>query len=415
MDREKLLIKLQLQGIPLQFCKIIHLTLSKLAFFVRSNDSISRNFESFNGVPQGDPLSPLFYNLFTYDLPLFLNHEGVKLSPDIEVKYLLYADDLVVVASTASELQKGPYCLKIYADENNLTVNVGKTKCMIFAKGSCPKGSLFYDKNELEICNEFTYLGVVLTPKLSSQKHVNHIVSKCEGRIGYLFSSIPMKEIPLPVSLKIFDIYILPIITHAISTWYPRATEPAICTINAIFTKFLKRYLGIPYGTCNMLVHFACETTPLDLRLGLICSCSFYKLIYPAKLGGVQFKPPPDPNPAIKYFNIYEEIPSYFWMSPVSHWKACFLLIQNPEEPCCTKSLTYITLIFVPLGANIMYPDRFFCVCKFCGLDCQQYHFRNCSELLNLTPCQRMRRFNLFWIHESLNRLKSKLALLKIH
>ena len=136
--------------------------------------------------------------------------------------------------------------LQIYADQTKLTVNIEKTKCMIFHRGRCPNYNFFFQGNKLENCNNFTYLGIVFTSRLSSAKHVKYIISKCNSRIGYLFSKLPLKDIPIHVALLIFNTYILPIITYGLPIWFPELKESSKCQLNSVYTKFIKRYLGIP-------------------------------------------------------------------------------------------------------------------------------------------------------------------------
>ena len=52
---------------------------------------------------------------------------------------LFYADDCVIMAELAEELQNALNELKIYCFEWKLTVNVDKTQKLIFSKGSYVK------------------------------------------------------------------------------------------------------------------------------------------------------------------------------------------------------------------------------------------------------------------------------------
>ena len=120
--------------------------------------------------------------------------------------------------------------------------------------GFCPKQNFVYKGEEIEICKEFVYLGVVLTTQLSATQHVLHIISKCNQRIGMLFSKLPMKSIPLPVALSVFAMYILPILTYALPVWFPKVTEESKKRLNSVFTKFLKRYLGLTVLTTPLFI-----------------------------------------------------------------------------------------------------------------------------------------------------------------
>jgi len=159
----------------------------------------------------------------------------------MEIRYLLYADDLVILSHSPRGLQLALNELHKYATENKLTISIQKTKCMVFYNGSCPTTVFYLDGQPLENCNEFTYLGVVFTTRLSSTKHIDHIVSKCNAKIGFLFSKLPLKEIPLSVAIDIFNVYVRPIATYCLPIWLSSMCAQAEQKLNSVFTKFLKR------------------------------------------------------------------------------------------------------------------------------------------------------------------------------
>ena len=66
-----------------------------------------------------------------------------QLSEYNRILVLLYADDTVVLAYSAEEIQKYLDSLKSYCDSWKLTVNEGKTKVCIFSKSKCNIKFLF--------------------------------------------------------------------------------------------------------------------------------------------------------------------------------------------------------------------------------------------------------------------------------
>ena len=73
---------------------------------------------------------------------------------------LMYADDLVLFLSESSTgLQSALEKLGKYCDKWKLTVNLNKTKVIIFNKGG-HNIFFFYKLNEIEIVQNYCYLGI---------------------------------------------------------------------------------------------------------------------------------------------------------------------------------------------------------------------------------------------------------------
>ena len=72
---------------------------------------------------------------------------------------LLYADDIVIFADSAEELQKGLDVLHVYCQRWKLKINAQKTKVVIFRKGGARLGNLNFNFHgvPLEIVKSFSY------------------------------------------------------------------------------------------------------------------------------------------------------------------------------------------------------------------------------------------------------------------
>ena len=76
---------------------------------------------------------------------------------------LFYADDCVIFAESAVELQNVLTEFKMYCSDWKLNVNVEKTKILVFSKGPMLKTKFYYDYFVIENVKEFKYLGVVFS------------------------------------------------------------------------------------------------------------------------------------------------------------------------------------------------------------------------------------------------------------
>ena len=76
---------------------------------------------------------------------------------------LLYADDTIVLAENACELQKALDAVHDYCDMCKLTVNIKKTKIIVFSRGKVKHFPTFeYGNNTIEVVSDYIYLGITM-------------------------------------------------------------------------------------------------------------------------------------------------------------------------------------------------------------------------------------------------------------
>ena len=79
---------------------------SKTYSCIKNNDSFSAVFETNTGVKQGEPLSPLLFNIYLNDLVEYLGVNSMTPTlNEVKINSLLYADDLALVATSPEDLQ----------------------------------------------------------------------------------------------------------------------------------------------------------------------------------------------------------------------------------------------------------------------------------------------------------------------
>jgi len=209
-------------------------------------------------LPEGDCLSPILFAIFTADVEKFLHHRAPILG-EKERKSIFFADDGAIIAISADELQKGIDNFQEYCERNHLIINADKTKVMVFGRGRIPKADFTIGEDELEIVKEFTYLGVRLSPQLSYSNHINAMTIKAKARIAYLYLRLPLYDMSLELVVKIFETYVLPIFTYCAPIYASNVqSQNAIQKLNAVFTNYLKRYLGLPKYALNAAIHYYC-------------------------------------------------------------------------------------------------------------------------------------------------------------
>ena len=82
----------------------------------------------------------------------------------------MFADDAALSSDTVSWLQSQLNILKSFCDNFKLSVNVEKTKVVVFKRGgnlAAKEKCFFLNGNRIETVNGFTYVGIYFNNRLS--------------------------------------------------------------------------------------------------------------------------------------------------------------------------------------------------------------------------------------------------------
>ena len=178
-----LLRKLKLYGIRGNVYKLFESYLTSRTQFVKVDDAFSDFVEMKFGVPQGSILGPLLFLIFINDLPE---------STNFFIK--LFADDTFLCAQKknfkALENEVNTELAKVsdWLVANKLTLNIKKSKCMIFSNKKKDRHELSVKINNkpLEKCSYYKYLGNIIDEKLNWGKHVEYVCKKVSKACGAL-------------------------------------------------------------------------------------------------------------------------------------------------------------------------------------------------------------------------------------
>ena len=125
---------------------------------------------------------------------------------------LLYASNTVLMAESAEDLQKQLIAFSNYSDIWKLTVNVDKTKVLVFGMGSLPRDLTFtFKDNLIEIVKEFNYLGVIFKKTCSFDVTKNSLTDKAT-KAKYEVLKIGRKyKLNIKLQIDLFDKMVKPI------------------------------------------------------------------------------------------------------------------------------------------------------------------------------------------------------------
>ena len=253
--------KLENLGINGNFLNLIKHIYKSMTCNVKIDNKCTQSFRYEKGVQQGNPLSPLLFNLFINDIfQAVSNNDMITIDNVNYFNTLMYADDLIILAPTHRALQKSLDGLYSYCEKWQLNINMKKTKCMTFAKGTNTKDKDFtLNGKPIQFTRTYKYLGIIINSmKCSFTAALEDLSCKAKKALYGLFSKLPIHITPLPTWIKLFDTCIAPILLYGSEIWGAyhnldwKAWEQS--AVEKVHTQFLKRLLGVNRSTTNAMV-----------------------------------------------------------------------------------------------------------------------------------------------------------------
>ena len=194
--------------------------------------AFSPAFPSTSGVKQADPLSPLLFGLFIDVFESWLQTRlpevGFPVSRSLVVQMLLYADDMVLTASTASALQQQLDLLSEFCRITGMEVNLSKTEIVVFRKrpsrGSQepPLGSWTFQGHPLQVSSQFRYLGVILHEFEGMRAAMEPLATASRKAMWAMIARLNACGVQdIRLKTRLLQSLVLPITTYCSEVWAP--------------------------------------------------------------------------------------------------------------------------------------------------------------------------------------------------
>ncbi len=237
--------------------------LSNRQQFVKMGDCKSNCLNISRGVPQGSVLGSKLFNLYINDI--------CRVS--YISKYVLFADDTNIFCSgenlqlldmIITELNK----LKTWFHRNKLSLNLNKTKIMLF--GNCnTEVKVSTDNVNIERVYENKFLGVILDHRICWKSHIEYIRSKLPRNIAIMGKSkfiLDQKS-----SYILYCSLVLPYLNYCVEVWgntYKSNLQPLSALQKRairIVSMFQKSYI-VKYNTAKIMYKARQNLLPVNIQ-----------------------------------------------------------------------------------------------------------------------------------------------------
>ena len=283
VNRDALIAVLRNYKVPSHLVDIISAMYTNTWCQVRTTEGASEKFKVVSGVRQGCILSPLLFNCFmdrvlrealkmtpggwkieyTTTEGLFLSYRE-KTPCTADIQNIQYADDLTLVAESASELQAMVSALDRACTRWGMTINATKTKTMTVGKEE-NEVTITLRGNPLEAVESFSYLGSEVGKNAKVGGDVGTRLEKASRVFQKWRKEVfRSRSVSKRTKLHVFRVMVMPVLLYGAETW--AVTQQELRKLHAFQMKCLREIVGVTLWDRRRNVDILEETGELPVE-----------------------------------------------------------------------------------------------------------------------------------------------------
>ena len=273
INRSSLFTRLKCLGVHGKLLNSIISLYKNTEACVKNGFNVSEYFNCNIGVRQGCTLSPNLFTLYINCLADMVkkNGEGIQLQPDIStLSILLYADDIVLISDTIRGLQKHIDTLERFCNLSGMSVNLDKTKVMVFKNGGhlSKYEKWHYKGNAIESVSYYKYLGLTFSCRNIWSKTIEVISLQGRKTCSLIQDSLRnFGTVSYDVYDKLFNTIAVPALCYGAEIWGYREYK----LIENVQINYLKYYLGVSRNAPGIAVLGECGRNKLYIYTIIRC------------------------------------------------------------------------------------------------------------------------------------------------
>ena len=226
LARERTRQLLRRYGIPEKFVCIIRNWYDNSESAVIYEGSISDWFKVTTGVKQGCMISGFIF-IIVLDRVMRRTVEekrnGIRWEFSTALEDLIFADDIALISSTWSHMQRKTSRLERNAVYVGLKMSVKKTKVMRI--NARRQDSIKISGSEIEDTDEFTYLGSTATKDGGAEADIRKRLSKARNSFNILGKVLKSESYSRKTKLRLFQGNVIPVLLYVAELWRVTGTD----------------------------------------------------------------------------------------------------------------------------------------------------------------------------------------------
>ena len=254
-------------GVPDALVRAVRSLYDRCQSLVRIAGSKSNPFPVRVGLRQGCPLSPVLFITFMDRISRRSRGvEGVRFG-GLRVASLLFADDVVLLASSGQDLQLSLGRFAAECEAVGMRISGSKSETMVLSRKrvECP---LRVGNEVLRQVEEFRYLGILFTSEGRMEREVDRRIGAASAVMRALRRSVLVKrELSRKAKLSVYWSIYVPTLTYGHELWV--MTERTRSRVQAAEMSFLRRVAGLSLRdrVRSSVIREELKVEPLLLRI----------------------------------------------------------------------------------------------------------------------------------------------------
>ncbi len=257
-------------GVPTSLITLLQHWSSKRTARVMVNGVLSDPYPCTKGLPQGDVLSPLLFNLYISVLMNKLRQlqgyhgaqwDGLPAGMRLAIRDLWYADDMVALFQTGAELQLVLDAVGEWSAAWGIDVGLGQGKTNVMfipasldADAAVPPTTFTLKGRPVEWVKKYRYLGFDLTPSLTADDFCASMVRRIRYHSNRLFTfNRAVQSLSIALQLQLMMSNVLGCVNYLMAV--VQITPVNYVAIDGAITGVLRTIMGLSDAVCTQAVH----------------------------------------------------------------------------------------------------------------------------------------------------------------